>query len=210
MSKVILPVVLLLIAVDAFAQIAPKMSADGKTLYVTPEMSADGKTLYVTPDIKFSVGEEVKIGTGTSEDGDLINEGRRFDYIMMNMRVGLLGPVVPTDVKMGREYIGRLGTIKKITMEGNYKRGYRYNSRHGYHYELLLEFKRKAHVYRYGGKYRCEIVKAITSGEVECNGCEQLRNGSTVVIKNTPDVADESGKQKKVKDDGIYYRRVKK
>ena len=153
-------------------------------------VSEDGKTLYVNQNIKFTVGDKVKIGTGTSEGGD-------FKFIKIN-QLGFTAAMTATSshgynrdlYTLHSEYSGRYGTVKKIRQVGDRK--------HGYNYQLLLEVTGTGH------RHQCEILNAITSGEIECDGCEKLRkNNNQVIVKNELSVADELAKLKKLRDENV-------
>ncbi len=153
-------------------------------------VSEYGDTLYINHDIKFTVGDQIKIGTGTAEGGD-------FKFIKINQQGFTAVVTMTSDHRYNKdmyalhsEYTGRYGTIKKIRDVGD--------KRHGYNYQLLLEITGTGH------RHQCEIVNAISSGEIECNGCEKLRkNNNTVIVKNEVSVADELAKLKKLRDDNV-------
>lgn len=157
-------------------------------------ISEDRETLYVGQNIKFTIGDKVKIGTGTSEDGD-------FKFIKINQQ-GFTAIMTMTNDRgynknmyaLPSEYTGRYGVIKKIRQVGN-RDG-------GYNYQLLLD------IFNSGHRHQCEVLNAITSGEIECDGCEKLRKNNnatnnTTIVNNQISVADELAKLKKLRDDNV-------
>ena len=154
-----------------------------------PKLSDNEDTLFLTPSCKFIAGSDIKAGTGSTDDGS-------FKYIRIS--TSSWTHYSSTNSPNGREanqanslpakMSGLKMHIKKIKFVGNKKRGYTTY--------LILGAGSLTN-------YECDITQAIKCGEIECDGCETKSKNSTTIINNTPSMADELLKIKKLKDDGI-------
>ena len=154
-----------------------------------PILSDDRETVQISDKVKFSVGDDIKVGTGSTDDGS-------FKYIRINSASWT--HFSSTDGPNGRganqanslpsNFSGHLMHIKKIRRDGNEKRGY------------------VVYLVLGGGtmtNYECDIVRAVNVGEIECDGCVSKKNTPTVIVNNSGSTADELIKLKKLKDDGV-------
>lgn len=155
-----------------------------------PWLSNNDDTLYLSEKVKFVAGEDLRVGSGSTDDGSFkyirISSASWMHYSSnsANSRGANQANSLPVS------FSGLKMHIKKVKVVGNDKRGY-------IPYLLL------------GGgtmtNYECDIANAIKFGEVVCEGCESMQNnkGTAVVVQNQTSVADELIKLKKLKDDGV-------
>jgi hypothetical protein len=150
----------------------------------------ENDTLYTTSGFKVTVNQELKIGTGSTNDGD-------FKFIRKNS-TGFGTIMTTTDnnaynksqFSLPRNMAGHKGKVVKIVRRGTKKIGFTY--------EPLVTFGL--------GKYEIDIENAIAFGElvVPDEFKPKSKNTSTVIeVKQEVSVADELAKLKKLKDDGI-------
>jgi len=153
-----------------------------------PLLSDLDDTLYLSPAVKFIVGDDIRVGPGSTDDGS-------FKYIRIastswthyNSASGANSRAANQANSLPSSFSGLKMRIKKIRVVGNSKRGY-------VPYLIL------------GGgtltNYECDIQQAIKAGEVTCPDCESL-NKKAPATTQTPSIADELTKLKKLKDDGV-------
>lgn len=148
-----------------------------------------GDTLVTGSGYKVFVGQKLKLGRGTSPNGDFIyiriNGGSMFNY----------SSTVPnyanTANNLNRSHAGREFKVVKIVKRGTKKTGIVY-------YPVInIGMVR----------YECDIENAIAMGEVEVPE-EYLprKKESVVVVKEELSVADELSKLKKLLDDGVITK----
>jgi|688.fasta_scaffold812981_1 hypothetical protein len=150
----------------------------------------ENDTLYTSSGFKVTADQELKIGTGSTNDGD-------FKFIRRNS-TGFGTLMTTTDnnaynksqLSLPRNMAGHKGKVVKIVRRGTKKMGFTY--------EPLVTFG--------VGKYEIDIENAIAYGElvVPDEYKPKSKNTNTVVeIKQEVSIADELAKLKKLKDDGI-------
>ncbi len=152
-----------------------------------------GDTLYTTSGFKIVKGQDIKIGTGSTPDGDFKfirrSSASLFAYTSTTGYQGLANQAnaFPRN-KSGLKYM-----IKKIEKKGNEKRGYVYYAKIS---DGLLG-------------YEIDVENAIASNELAIpNEFKPKLNNVPVVVevKQQTSVADELVKLKKIFDDGIITK----
>ncbi|MES2429385.1 MAG: SHOCT domain-containing protein [Bacteroidota bacterium] len=150
-------------------------------------------TLFTTSGYKIIVGEDITIGTGTTDDGD-------FKFIRKNstgfgtmMQTSNNNRYNKSELSLKRNMAGHKGKVVKIVTRGNKKIGKTY--------EPLITFG--------SGRYEIDVENAIASGEIVVP--EEFRPKPKVIttvveVKQSVSVADELVKFKKLLDDGIITK----
>ena len=165
-----------------------------------PRISDNRDAFWISEAVRFSIGTDIKVGTGSTDDGS-------FKYIRIssqswlhyNSKYGENSRTVNEANCLPISFTGLRMHIKKLRIIGNEKRGY------------------VVYLVLGGGtatNYECDIVQAVKAGEIECYGCETLKgNSSNVVMANQLSTANELIKLKKLKDHGLLseteYQREK-
>jgi hypothetical protein len=158
-----------------------------------PTISEYGDAIWLSESIRFDVGTDIRLGTGSTDDGS-------FKYIRISSqswlhkdyKCGINSRITNQANSLPISFTGLRMHIKKLRFVGNEKRG------------------QVIYLVLGGGtatNYECDIVQAVRAGEVECDGCEVFRKiNSNVVMVNQLSIADELTKLKKLKDDGMLSK----
>ena len=145
-------------------------------------------TIYSTSGFKVYKGQELYIGTGSTDDGD-------FKFIRRNS-TGLGTMLMQTgdnrydksELSLPRNMAGHKGRVVKLVRRGTKKMGYTY--------EALINFS--------AGRYEIDIDNAIASGELKVpDEFKPKSNKEAVVIQQQLSAADELKKMKELLDAGV-------
>jgi hypothetical protein len=141
----------------------------------------ENDTLYTTSGYKISIGQEIKIGVGTKDNGDFkfITAARSL-LAMPNQR----SPSLRSSAN------GHTATVKKIKAEGN--------SKNGYVYYIIIGVGEPIN-------YACDIESAIAAGEIVVPEQYKLKAKATATTQPFS-VADELAKLKKLYDDSVITK----
>ncbi len=151
-----------------------------------PKLEND--TLYTSSGYTITVNQTLKIGTGSTPDGD-------FKFIRRNS-TGFGTLISTTDnnaynksqFSLPRNMAGHKGTVVKIVKRGSKKIGFTF--------EPLVTFG--------SGRYEIDVENAIAYGELVVPEEYKPKSKNNIIeIKNGISTADELLKLKKLKDDGI-------
>lgn len=169
------------------------LSAKGQDSTLSfPRVSDQEDTVWLSDAVRFIVGHDVRVGSGSTDDGS-------FKYIRISSASwthfsssdGANSRAANEAISLPVTFSGLKMHIKKLRVVGNKKRGY----------VIYLVLG--------GGtltNYECDIVQAVKYGEIDCKNCESMRKSkinTTTIINNGQSTADELAKLKKLKDDGV-------
>jgi hypothetical protein len=146
---------------------------------VLPRIEND--TLYTTSGYTIQVGQDIKLGIGTQDNGD-------FKFITAAKT--LLSPPNQRLPSLRSSANGHTATVKKIKAEGN--------SKNGYVYHVIIGV---------GGpmNYECDVESAIVAGEIVVP--DQYKTKAKTTSTTPPfSVADELAKLKKLYDDSVITK----
>jgi hypothetical protein len=147
-------------------------------------------TLFTTSGFKIVVGDDIKLGTGSTPDGDfkfIRRNSTGFGTLMMTTNNNSYDK---SQLSLPRNMAGHKGKVVKIVTRGNKKIGKTY--------EPLVTFG--------SGRYEIDVDNAIAAGEMIVP--EEFRpkpkvTATIVEMKQELSIADELIKLKKLLDDGI-------
>jgi hypothetical protein len=146
---------------------------------VLPRIEND--TLYTTSGYKIGVGQEIKLGIGTQDNGD-------FKFITAAKT--LLSPPNQRLPSLHASADGHTVTVKKIKAEGN--------SKNGYVYHVIIGVGQPMN-------YECDVESAIAASEIIVP--DQYKPKAKAVSTTQPfSVADELTKLKKLYDDSVLTK----
>ena len=140
-----------------------------------------GDTLYTSYGYKITVGQDIKLGTGSNLNGD-------FKYISASNSPFPHAPNA-RQVVLHSNSNGHIAKVKKIKREGN--------SRKGYVYHLALGTGDVIN-------YECDIESAIASGEIVVP--DKYKPKTATSSTQPVSVADELTKLKKLYDDSVITK----
>jgi hypothetical protein len=141
---------------------------------VLPKIVND--TLYTTSGYKITAGQEIKLGTGSRDNGD-------FKYITVSR--SSFPPSAKASMRRTSDH--KIAVVKKLKQEGNSKNGYEYHIIIGAH-DIT--------------NYDCDIESAIAAGEVVVPNEYKANSKTSQPIS----VADELAKLKKLYDDSVITK----
>jgi len=148
----------------------------------------ENDTLYTSNGFKVYAGLKLKIGIGSTNDGDFkyirINQNSMFAYSSQTGYNGLANQAN----NFPRNQSGYTYEVKKIMERGNKKRGYVYYAK------IVLGLT----------GYEIDVENAIKSGELEVSDeFKPKKVSSNIEIKQAPSPAEELKKFKELLDSGI-------
>ncbi len=146
---------------------------------VVPGIEND--TLYTTSGYTISVGQEIKLGVGTKDNGD-------FKFITAAKT--LLAPPNQRLPSLRSSADGHIATVKKIKAEGN--------SKNGYVYHVIIGVGEPMN-------YECDVESAIVAGEIIVPDQYKPKVKTTSAAQSFS-VADEIAKFKKLYDDSVITK----
>ncbi len=135
-------------------------------------------TLYTSSGYKITVDQEIKLGTGTRDNGD-------FKFITVSKNSWLTAPSVK-QASMRKTSDHHTGMVKKLKPEGNKERGYTYY--------IIIGIGDIVN-------YQCDVENAIASGEIVVPDKYKSKPNNSPVS-----VADEITKLKKLYDDSVITK----
>ena len=141
----------------------------------------ENDTLYTTSGYTINVGQDIKLGVGTKDNGD-------FKFITAAKT--LLSPPNQRLPSLRSSANGHTATVKKIKAEGNSKNGYVYHAIIGVGEPM---------------NYECDVESAIAAGEIIVP--DQYKPKAKITSTTQPfSVADEIAKLKKLYDDSVITK----
>ena len=146
---------------------------------VVPRFEND--TLYTTSGYKIIVGQEIKLGLGTKDNGD-------FKFITAGKT--LLSTPNQRSPSLRSSASGHTAIVKKIKTEGN--------SRNGYVYYAIIGVGEPIN-------YACNVESAIAAAEIVVPDQYKLKAKATTTTQPFS-VADELSKLKKLYDDSVITK----
>jgi len=139
----------------------------------------ENDTLYTTYGYKITVGQEIKLGTGTRDNGD-------FKFISVS-RNSWMAPG-PKQAPLRKKSNHHVAVVKKIVQHGNAKNGYIFYAIIGVD-DIV--------------NYECEVEDAIAAGEIVVP--DEYKHNPNKPGQSIS-VADEITKLKKLYDDGVITK----
>ncbi len=143
---------------------------------VLPKIIND--TLYTSSGYKITVGQEIKLGPGTKDNGD-------FRYITASRSVFSMPNTRQPSLR--RTAAGHTAIVKRLKAEGN--------SRIGHVYYIIFGIGEPVN-------YECDIEDAISAGEIVVPDKYKIRSNAA----QPASIADELAKLKKLYDDSVITK----